>query len=62
MGARGQSVVDYCISTPDIFHITEQFIVSSFTVFSDHAPLHIQLKCAPIATEQPTTHSDLPTS
>lgn len=34
-------VVDYCISTPDVFHITEQFIVSNFTVFSDHSPLHI---------------------
>lgn len=26
-------VVDYCISTPDVFHITEQFIVSNFTRF-----------------------------
>lgn len=50
------------ISSPDVFHITEQFIVSSFTVFSDQAPLHIQLKCASIATERPSAQSDLPTS
>lgn len=33
MGARVLSVDDYCISTPDVFYITEQFIVASFTVF-----------------------------
>lgn len=39
-GGRGLSVVDYFISTPDIFDITEKFIVSSFTTFWDHAPLY----------------------
>ena len=37
------SVIDYFISTPDIFQIVDQFIVSNFTVYSDHAPLHVKL-------------------
>ena len=41
MGARGLSVVDYCISTPNAFHLIEKFIISNFTTFSDHAPLHL---------------------
>ena len=44
MGARGLSVVDYCISTPNVFHLIEKFIISNFTTFSDHAPLHLQFK------------------
>ena len=44
MGARGCSVVDYCISTPDIFNLIDKFIVSSFTTWSDHAPLHLQIQ------------------
>ena len=34
---QGMSVIDYFISTPDIFHIVDQFIVSNFNVYSDHA-------------------------
>ena len=37
------SVIDYFISTPDIFQIVDQFIVSNFTEYSDHAPLHVKL-------------------
>ena len=44
IGARGLSVVDYCISTPNVFHLIEKFIISNFTTFSDHAPLHLQFK------------------
>jgi hypothetical protein len=44
MGARGLSVVDYCVSTPDIFESKDEFIVSNFTTYSDHAQLHVQLK------------------
>ncbi|CAG2221968.1 unnamed protein product [Mytilus edulis] len=44
-GSRGMSVVDYLIVPFDYFHIVEQFIVSNFTSFSDHAPLHIRLQC-----------------
>ena len=42
-GSKGMSVIDYFISTPDIFHIVDQIIVSFFTVYSDHAPLHVKL-------------------
>ena len=42
-GLKGLSVIDYFISTPDIFQIVDQFIVSKFTVYSDHAPLHVKL-------------------
>ena len=42
-GSKGMSVIDYFISTPDIFQIVDQFIVSNFTVYSDHAPLHVKL-------------------
>lgn len=61
-GGRGLSVVDYFISTPDIFDITEKFIVSSFTTFSDHAPLHVELQCSMLEFEKPTVESDLHTS
>ena len=44
MGARGLSEVDYCISTPNVFHLIEKFIISNFTTFSDHGPLHLQFK------------------
>ena len=44
IGARGLSVVDYCISTPNVFHLIEKCIISNFTTFSDHAPLHLQFK------------------
>ena len=37
------SVIDYFISTPDILQIVDQFIVSNFTEYSDHAPLHVTL-------------------
>jgi hypothetical protein len=38
MGARGLSVVDYCVSTPGIFELIDKFIVSNFITYSDHAP------------------------
>ena len=44
VGPRGMSVVDYLISSPDVFKLIDQFIVSNFNMFSDHAPLHIRLK------------------
>lgn len=44
VGPRGISVVDYVITTPDVFSKIDQFIVANFTMYSDHAPLHIRLK------------------
>ena len=44
VGPRGMSVVDYLLSSPDVFKLIDQFIVSNFNMFSDHAPLHIRLK------------------
>ena len=41
-GSKGMSVIDYFISTPDIFHIVDQIIVSIFTVYSDHVKLMIR--------------------
>lgn len=44
VGPRGIRVVDYVITTPDVFSKIDQFIVANFTMYSDHAPLHIRLK------------------
>ncbi|XP_056017143.1 uncharacterized protein LOC130053726 [Ostrea edulis] len=44
VGPRGMSVVDYVITSPDVFPSIDQFIVSNFTMYSDHAPLHIRIK------------------
>ena len=44
VGPRGMSVVDYLLSSPGVFQLIDQFIVSNFNMFSDHAPLHIRLK------------------
>ena len=54
-GANGCSVIDYVLSTPDIFPYFHKFIVCSFNTYSDHAPLHIELKArmkVDIANEQ----------
>lgn len=44
-GPAGCSVVDYIITTPDIFHCVTKFITCGFNTFSDHAPLHFVLSC-----------------
>lgn len=54
MGVRGLSVVNYCKSTPDIFKRIDKFIVSSFTTWSDHAPLHIQFQTFNLTEDKPT--------
>lgn len=36
--------------------------MSSFTTFSDHAPLHVELQCSMVEFEQPTVESELHTS
>ena len=43
METGGFSLVDYCISTPIILGKVDKFIVASLTMWSDHAPLHIQV-------------------
>lgn len=51
MGSRGLSVVDYCLLSPDIFGLIEKFQVANFTMYSDHAPLHLQILAYPAVTE-----------
>ena len=43
METGGFSLVDYYISTPIILGKVDKFIVASLTMWSDHAPLHIQV-------------------
>ena len=60
-GANGCSVIDYVLSTPDIFPYFHKFIVCSFNTYSDHAPLHIELKArmkVDIANEQSDSNDD----
>jgi hypothetical protein len=42
-GPRGLSVIDYLLSTPDMFKYFTKFVVSDFNEYSDHAPLHLEL-------------------
>lgn len=51
MGSRGLSVVDICLSSPDIFGLIKKFQVASFTMYSDHAPLHLHLWACSVVTE-----------
>ena len=43
-GPKGTSVIDYVITSPNVFPSIVQFIVSNFTVYSDHAPLHVRIE------------------
>ena len=43
-GPNGYSVIDYVLTTQDMFNFVKTFIVCNFNTFSDHAPLHIELK------------------
>ena len=42
-GPRGSSVIDYLLSTPDLFPFTRKCLVCDFNEFSDHAPLLVEL-------------------
>ena len=48
MGARGLTVIDYCI-----FYLIEKFIISYFTTFSDDAPSYLQFKTKTSECKQP---------
>ena len=43
-GPNGSSVLDYLLTTKDMFYYVQKFIVCNFNMYSDHAPLHIELK------------------
>jgi exonuclease III len=43
-GPRGLSVIDYLLSTPDMFKYFVKFMIADFNEYSDHAPLHLELK------------------
>lgn len=51
MESRGLSVVDYCLSSPDISGLIEKFRVANFTMYSNPASLHLQILTCPVATE-----------
>ena len=38
------SVIDYLLTKPENFDNIDKFVISNFTTFSDHAPLHVHLK------------------
>ncbi|MEW8542106.1 MAG: reverse transcriptase family protein, partial [Candidatus Thiodiazotropha sp.] len=42
--SRGQSVVDYVISTPEVFKLVTNFKVHDPSIFSDHCQLSFELK------------------
>ena len=42
--SRGQSVVDYVISSPDVFNLVTNFKVHDPSIFSDHCQLPFELK------------------
>ncbi|CAG2245999.1 unnamed protein product [Mytilus edulis] len=56
-GSRGMSVVDYLLAPYDFLHIIDQFIVCNFTSFSDHAPLHVRLRCILHDSQEPERNS-----
>ncbi|CAG2192026.1 unnamed protein product [Mytilus edulis] len=43
-GPKSFSVIDYFLTTVDLFSTIDKFIISSFTQFSDHASLHLEIK------------------
>ena len=43
-GPTGTSVIDYVLTTYDMFEYVKKFIVCNFNSYSDHAPLHIEFK------------------
>jgi exonuclease III len=58
-GAQGLSMIDYLLTTIDMFDHVQRFIVCNFNTFSDHAPLHMNLLCTPpsrdMANDDPHT-------
>ena len=64
-GSRGLSVVDYIVTTPDIFPYVKSFEVADFNIFSDHAPLYSVLQCKTIPVKKkdaiPHSYSSLRT-
>ena len=44
-GSRGLSVVDYLITSAEMFQFIPSFVVSDFNTYSDHAPLIFDLTC-----------------
>lgn len=55
-GTNGMSTIDYLIANPVLFPHIKTFIVCNFTEYSDHAPLHVELRVrvsrdAPITDE-----------
>ena len=43
-GPNGYSVIDYIITLPEVFDFIRKFIVCSFNMYSDHAPLHFEMR------------------
>lgn len=41
---RGMTCIDYLLTRSDTFKFVEKFIVCNFNQFSDHAPLHLQIR------------------
>ena len=41
-GATSLSVIDYLISTIDLFNYVDKFIISNFNEYADHASLHVE--------------------
>ena len=41
--ASGLSVIDYVLCSADMIECVQEFIISSFNEYSDHAPLHLVL-------------------
>jgi hypothetical protein len=51
LGHKGTSVIDYVITSPNVFPSIVQFIVPNFTVYSDHAPLHVRIETGKCHTQ-----------
>ncbi|CAG2215755.1 unnamed protein product [Mytilus edulis] len=56
-GSRGMIVVDYLLAPYYFLHIIDQFIVCNFTSYSDHAALHVRLRCILHDSQEPERNS-----
>ena len=56
-GPKSYSVIDYLITSPDLFPIIDTFIISSFNQYPDHTSLHVEIGVPKLPVNETTLNA-----
>ena len=56
-GPKSYSVIDYLITSPDLFPIIDTFIISSFNQYPDHTSLHVEIGVPKLPVNETTLNT-----